>query len=96
MTAGSMETRNTWAETLKRLRESGELVLLGVLGNLPVTFTHESITITAPNKGVYDMLFKNQKTLGDVQIKLKSAEHRNLTVEQKLQHLLGDKLKIEV
>ena len=93
-----METREQWAAILKRLRETGEHVLIGVLSNLTVTFTHDTITIIAPNQGIFNMLVKYKDTIDcdTVFFRLKISEEKNLTIEQKLQYLFGEKLEVDV
>ena len=40
-----METRELWARILKTVRESGDPYCIGLLSNLNVSFTHDTITI---------------------------------------------------
>ena len=92
-----MQTREQWATTLKELREQEEHVLLGILSDIPVTFTHDTITIIAPNKSTFDILEKHRDALGaQVILKLKKHEEKILTTEQKLRNLFGDKLAVDV
>ena len=92
-----METRKIWAGILKKLRESGESAVFAAVSNLPVVFTHESITLITTNKAVFDLLDKNQSVFGSelVRIKLKNKEKQDSSIEQKLINLFGDKLEIE-
>jgi len=85
----------TWVNVLKQLREGGDVVLLSAVSNLSVVFTHETITVVAPNKSMYEFLTKNTAKLGGAIIKLKTAAQKELTVEQKLKGLFGEKLKVE-
>jgi len=89
-----MQSQSEWANILKVLRET-DPVLLGVVSNIQTVFTHETITIIATNKGVFDILNKNADKLGGAIIKMKKQEKAGLTLEQKLRGLFGDKLKIE-
>ena len=90
-----MESKTNWANTLRRLRETNDTILLSAVSNLQTIFTHDTITLIAPNKSIYDILTKYQTKLGPVTIKLKNQTKQELTIEQKLQNLFGDKLKIE-
>ena len=96
LSAGDMETRELWAATLKTLREGGEHVLLGVLSNLTVTFTHDSVTILTPNMGVYDILAKYHTFFSSDKIKIKLKDtNSKLTIEQKLLNLFGERCTIK-
>jgi len=89
-----MQTRDQWANILKDLRQTDQS-LLTAIENIPVSFTHDTIILTAPNKSVYDMLVKNNERLGNAIIKIKSHEKDTMTIEQKLRPLFGDKLEIK-
>ena len=90
------QTSRLWANVLKRVRESGDEILLSILSNLFVTYTTEAIILTAPNKGIYEILEKNRDKLGCdlIQIKLKKPDDKDLTTEQKLVNLFGEKLEL--
>ena len=90
-----MQSRADWADTLKQLRQNGEVILLQAVSNLQTTFTHDTVTLIAPNKSVHDLLTKNREKLGGAIIKLKQSETREITTEQKLKNMFGDKIKIE-
>ena len=99
-----METREIWAHILKFLRENGENILLSAISNLQIIFTRETITIISPNSAVYDLLIKHQSIFdtyagksGLVNIKkVTKQEKPQMTLEQKLAKIFGDKLIIEV
>jgi hypothetical protein len=91
-----VETPNTWAQVLKRLRESDEVVLLGLVSNLTVTFTSDEITLHAPNRGVFDILSKNKAIFNCdlINIKLKKPDENGLTIDQKMVNLFGEKFEL--
>jgi len=86
-----MQSREQWAIILKRLRESNETVILAAVSNLQTIFTHDTITLIAPNKTTFDILNKYAVKLAPALIKLKTTETQQLTIEQKLKNLFGDK-----
>jgi len=91
-----MQSQTTWANTLKSLRENNETLVLTAVSNLQTIFTHDTITLITPNQSIHDILKKHQDKLGNVIIKLKKQETHELTTEQKLKNLFGEKLRIEV
>ena len=98
-----METREIWAHVLKCLRENNEHVLLSALSNLAVIFTHDSITIIAANRSILDLLLKHKDVLNKyagkkelINIKLIKQDKKEMTLEQKLAKIFGDKLVVEV
>jgi len=95
-----METRDLWASTLKRLREStddGARFLLALVSNIPVSFTHDQIILTAPNKSTADILEKNRTGFGVecLVIRLRPSTERTLTTEEKLKNFFGENVVIE-
>ena len=98
-----METREIWAKVLRVLREKNDQFLLAALSDLQIVFTHDSITITASNPGVFEILKKYQAALdsyagkeGLIKIRLQQKTPAAKTVEQKLGEIFGDKLEIVV
>ncbi|MCL2228280.1 MAG: hypothetical protein FWC00_00455 [Firmicutes bacterium] len=94
-----METRSDWAQILKRLRDASEEVILSVISNLDVTFTHDAINIYVEVKSTYDMLVKNQAVFDSDKVKIHyrpKSKNAHITMEQKLGNLFGDRLFVEV
>ena len=90
-----METRDKWANTLKMLREREEHVLLSAVSNLSVSFTHDSIILTASNQSVFEILKDNKNLLPpETKIKRREKSERTKSVEQKLRDIFGNKLEI--
>ena len=94
-----METRSEWAQILKRLRDAGEDVILSVISNLDVTFTHDAINVYTEVKSTYDMLSRNIAVFGSSLVKLHhrpKSKDAHITTEQKLSNLFGERLFVEV
>ena len=98
-----METQKIWAKVLKCLRENNEQMLLSVVSNLQIIFTHETITIFAQNKSTFDILTKYKDILdlysgnkNIINIKMFKQSKEQISIEKKLINFFGDKLEIDV
>ena len=91
-----VQTQDEWVQVLKTLRERDESILHGIVSNLQIIFTHDTITLVAPNRGVAEILEKNRAALASdkIKIRLREKPEKNITLEQKLANLFGDKYTV--
>lgn len=90
-----MQTKEQWATVLKNLRETDPAVH-SVVANIPVAFTHELIILNINNRAKMELVNEYRTKLPEnIELRLIEKGNAPMTIEQKLEKLFGDKVKIE-
>ena len=95
------DTSKVWANVLKGLRESGDIVLHAMCAGLAVDFCNDFVTITVTDSGRHALLSKHLATLnkfagGDyIRIELNLRANEKSEKIERLKELFGDKVNIE-
>ena len=91
-----METQRDWAKTLRSLRENGNDFLLNAISNVPISFTHDTIIMHAPNESIAELVNRKKELFPEnLKIRLPHHEQKIETMEQKLQKLFGERLEVK-